>query len=378
MPSGPLDAELVRRLPKVSLHDHLDGSVRAGTLIELAAASGYQELPTTEPADLADWFRRGADRGSLPLYLEGFRHTIALLQDAAALERVAFEYAEDLAQDGVVYAEVRFAPHFHTAGGLGLDAVLDAVLRGLRRGEAEHGLTVRVLVCALRNEPAEQSHRLSELATAWMDRGVCGFDLAGEESGHPAKHHLQAFHRIQRANGSITVHAGEGFGPESIWQALQFCGAHRIGHGTRLAEDMTIHEGRVLKLGSLARYVLDHRIPLEMCLSSNVHTGTVPSLEEHPFPHFLRAGFRVTLNTDNRLMSGVTLTDEYLLAHRAFGLTLTELERVTANAINAAFHPYWERRRILHARIEPGFAAARAEALAAGLDPGPPLGSEDA
>lgn len=183
MPSGPLDAELVRRLPKVSLHDHLDGSVRAGTLIELAAASGYQELPTTEPADLADWFRRGADRGSLPLYLEGFRHTIALLQDAAALERVAFEYAEDLAQDGVVYAEVRFAPHFHTAGGLGLDAVLDAVLRGLRRGEAEHGLTVRVLVCALRNEPAEQSHRLSELATAWMDRGVCGFDLAGEESG---------------------------------------------------------------------------------------------------------------------------------------------------------------------------------------------------
>lgn len=378
MPSGPLDAELVRRLPKVSLHDHLDGSVRAGTLIELAAASGYQELPTTEPAELADWFRRGADRGSLPLYLEGFRHTIALLQDAAALERVAFEYAEDLARDGVVYAEVRFAPHFHTAGGLGLDAVLDAVLRGLRRGEAEHGLTVRVLVCALRNEPAEQSHRLSELATAWMDRGVCGFDLAGEESGHPAKHHLQAFHRIQRANGSITVHAGEGFGPESIWQALQFCGAHRIGHGTRLAEDMTIHEGRVLKLGSLARYVLDHRIPLEMCLSSNVHTGTVPTLEEHPFPHFLRAGFRVTLNTDNRLMSGVTLTDEYLLAHRAFGLTLTELERVTANAINAAFHPYWERRRILHARIEPGFAAARAEALAAGLDPGPPLGSEDA
>jgi adenosine deaminase len=378
MPIGPLDPELVRRLPKVSLHDHLDGSVRPGTLIELAAASGYRELPTTDAPALAEWFRRGADRGSLPLYLEGFRHTIALLQDAAALERVAFEYAEDLARDGVVYAEVRFAPHFHTEGGLGLDAVLDAVQRGLRRGEAEHGLTVRVLVCALRNEPAEQSHRLSELTTAWMDRGVCGFDLAGEESGHPAKHHLQAFHRVQRANGSITIHAGEGFGPESIWQALQFCGAHRIGHGTRLAEDMTIHEGRVLKLGSLARYVLDHRIPLEMCLSSNVHTGTVASLEDHPFPHFLRAGFRVTLNTDNRLMSGVTLTDEYLLAHRTFGLTLTELERVTANAINAAFHPYWERRRILHARIEPGFAAARAEALAAGLDPGPPLGGEDA
>jgi len=378
MAIGPLDPELVRRLPKVSLHDHLDGSVRPSTLLELAEARGYEALPTSDPGALGEWFRRGADRGSLALYLEGFRHTIALLQDAAALERVAFEYAEDLAADGVVYAEVRFAPHFHTAGGLGLDAVLDAVMRGLRRGEEQFGLVARVLVCALRNEPAEQSHRLSELATAWMGRGVCGFDLAGEESGHPAKHHLQAFHRIQRANGSITIHAGEGFGPESIWQALQFCGAHRIGHGTRLVEDMAIHEGRVLQLGSLARYVLDHRIPLELCLSSNVHTGTVPSLEEHPFPHLLRAGFRVTLNTDNRLMSGVTLTDEYLLAHRTFDLTLTELERVTANAINAAFHPYWERRRILHERIEPGFEQAREEAEAAGLDPGPPLGRSEA
>jgi adenosine deaminase len=377
MPTGPLDLDLLRRLPKVSLHDHLDGSVRPATLIELASQCDYDGLPTTDADELGAWFFRGADRGSLPLYLEGFTHTIALLQDAEALERVAYEYAEDLAADGVVYAEVRFAPLFHTKEGLGLDGVLAAVLRGLKRGEEDFRIESRVIVCALRSESAEISSRLADLTTSWLDRGVAGFDLAGEEAGHPPKDHLDAFHTIKRANGSITIHAGEGFGPESIWQALQYCGAHRIGHGTRLMEDMAIWEGKVIRLGRLARFVLDHRVPLEMCLSSNVHTGAVPDLTSHPFPHFLREGFRVTINTDNRLMSGTTMTQEYLLAHQEYGLSLSELERLAVNGINAAFHDYWERRRILHERIVPGYATAREELAELGLEAGPSLSHGD-
>ncbi|MAE45733.1 MAG: adenosine deaminase [Planctomycetes bacterium] len=377
MPTGPLDPDLLRRLPKVSLHDHLDGSVRPATLIELASKCNYDGLPTTDADELGDWFFRGADRGSLALYLEGFTHTIALLQDAEALERVAYEYAEDLAADGVVYSEVRFAPLFHTQEGLGLDGVLAAVLRGLKRGKEDFRIESRVIVCALRSESAEISSRLADLTTSWLGRGVAGFDLAGEEAGHPPKDHLDAFHTIKRANGSITIHAGEGFGPESIWQALQYCGAHRIGHGTRLMEDMAIWEGKVIRLGRLARFVLDHRVPLEMCLSSNVHTGAVPDLASHPFPHFLREGFRVTINTDNRLMSGTTMTQEYLLAHQEYGLSLSELERLAVNGINAAFHDYWERRRILHERIAPGYAIAREELAELGMEAGPSLSHGD-
>lgn len=377
MPTGPLDRKLIQSLPKVSLHDHLDGSIRPATLVDLAQQTGYEGLPTKDPEELGTWFRRGADRGSLALYLEGFAHTIALLQDAESLERAAHEYAEDLAEDGVVYAEVRFAPLFHTTKGLGLDGVLAAVMRGLKRGQADFGIESRIIVCALRNDSAEVSNRLADLTTSWFGRGVVGFDLAGEEAGHPPKDHLDAFHTIKRANGSITIHAGEGFGPESIWQALQFCGAHRIGHGTRLMEDMAIWEGKVIRLGGLARFVLDHRVPLEMCLSSNVQTGAVPDLASHPFPHFLREGFRVTINTDNRLMSGTTMTDEYLLAHQEYGLSLSELERLAVNGINAAFHDYWERRRILHERIEPGYATARRELADLGLDPGPSLSHGD-
>lgn len=377
MPTGPLDRNLLKSLPKVSLHDHLDGSLRAATLVDLAQQVGYEGLPTSDPEELDAWFRRGADRGSLGLYLEGFTHTIALLQDAESLERAAHEYAEDLAADGVVYGEVRFAPLFHTTKGLGLDGVLAAVMRGLKRGHEDFGIECRIIVCALRSESAEVSSRLADLTTSWLGRGVVGFDLAGEEAGHPPKDHLDAFYTIKRANGAITIHAGEGFGPESIWQALQYCGAHRIGHGTRLMEDMAIWEGKVIRLGSLARFVLDHRVPLEMCLSSNVHTGAVPDLASHPFPYFLREGFRVTINTDNRLMSGTTMTDEYQIAHQEYGLSLSELERLAVNGINAAFHDYWERRRILHERIEPGYAAAREELARLGLDPGPSLSHGD-
>ncbi len=355
----PLIEAQVLALPKVSLHDHLDGSLRPATVLELAAEVGYDGLPESDPAALGAWFHRGADRGSLALYLEGFGHTIAVMQSASALERVAYEYAADQAADGVVYFEVRFAPHFHTAGGLGLDAVMEAVMAGLARGREEFNVESSVIVCALRNQSPGLSLKLAELAVAWFDRGVCGFDLAGEEAGHPAKEHLEAFQLIKRQNGSITIHGGEGFGPESIWQALQFCGAHRIGHGTRLIEDMAIYEGKVIKVGSLAKYVLDHRIPLEICLSSNVHTGACARIEDHPFPYFLRHGYRVSLNTDNRLMSNTTLTKEYMLAASIWGLGLDEFERLSVNAMNASFYHYSDRRRIVKERIEPKFAEAR-------------------
>tara|TARA_R110002126_G_scaffold4409_11_gene23187 strand:+ start:10085 stop:11188 length:1104 start_codon:yes stop_codon:yes gene_type:complete len=361
MSNTSLTPDFVRTLPKVSLHDHLDGSLRPISVLELAKQQGYEGLPESDPDALGEWFRRGANRGSLAEYLEGFAHTIAVMQTTEALERVAYEYIEDMHADGVVYAEVRFAPHFHTEGGLGLDSVMEAVIKGLERGRAEHKVEFGVIVCALRNQPAELSLSLAELAVAWFGRGVCGFDLAGEEAGHPPKHHLDAFQYIKRHNGSITIHAGEGFGPESIWQALQFCGTHRIGHGTRLVEDIAVYEGKVIRLGSLASYVLDHRVPLEICLSSNVQTGATPSMQEHPFPTFLGLGMRVTLNTDNRLMSGVTLTDEYMLAHKEFGLGLQAMERVTVNGINAAFFRYKDRDRVLKDVILPGYAAAREE-----------------
>ncbi|MEM9380393.1 MAG: adenosine deaminase, partial [Planctomycetota bacterium] len=223
---GELSESLLRRAPKVLLHEHLDGCLRPATVLELAAEVGYDALPEEDPIRLGRWFFEGADKGSLPQYLEGFRHTIAVMQTTRALERVAYELAEDLAAESCVYFEVRFAPHFHTASGLGLDAVMGAVLRGLQRGKEDFGIESGLIVCAMRNQSAELSLKLAELAVSWFDRGCRGFDLAGEEAGHPPKHHVEAFQLIKRRNGSITIHAGESFGPESIWQALQFCGAH--------------------------------------------------------------------------------------------------------------------------------------------------------
>ncbi len=355
------DRELVHRSPKVLLHEHLDGSLRPATVLELAREAGYGELPEKEPEKLSAWFHAGAARGSLPLYLEGFKHTIAVLQSAGALERAAYEFVEDMAADGVVYAETRFAPHYHTRGGLGEDAVMLAVLGGLERGQRDFGVSTGLIVCALRNEDPQRSEGLAELAVSFRDQGCVGFDLAGEEAGHPAKHHLEAFHLAQRMNFTITIHAGESFGPESIWQALQYCGAHRIGHGTRLVEDMAVYKGKVIKLGTLAQYVLDHRIPIECCLSSNVHTGAVPSLEEHPFRLYFDQRFRVTLNTDNRLMSRTTLSEEILLAVEHFGCTLADLEKIAINGMKSAFVHYDERVRIIFERIKPGFQALRDE-----------------
>jgi adenosine deaminase len=350
----------IRTLPKVLLHDHLDGGLRPKTIIELAGEQGYDKLPTTDPADLADWFHRGARRGSLPLYLEGFAHTTAVMQTEEALERVAYEMMEDMKADGVVYVETRFAPVFHTEKGLHGDEVVNAVLRGLERGKKDFGIEYGVILCAMRN--MKLSLETAELAVDFRERGVVGFDLAGEEGGYPPKKHVDAFHYIQRENFNITVHAGEAFGKESIWQALQWCGAHRIGHATRLVEDIGLdkrNHRKIVRMGYLAQYVLDKRLPLEICLTSNVDTGAVKSVEEHPFGLYYKYKFRVTLNTDDRLMSNTTMTKEYRIAHQVFKLSLNDLEKLTINAMKSAFVPYNRRIQIIYDVIKPGFAAAR-------------------
>ncbi len=348
-------------LPKVALHEHIDGGLRPSTIIELARGQKV-ELPTRDPGELAEWFFRGANRGSLPLYLEGFGVTISVMQSAEALSRVAYELLEDMHREGMVYAELRFAPVFHTQRGLNLEQVVAAVASGMEQARREFGIVSGLIVCAMRDR--SDSLEMAELALDFRDRGVVGFDIAGEESGHPPKRHIEAFHLIQRENFNITIHAGEAFGMESIWQAVQFCGAHRLGHATRLSEDIAVGDGKVVRLGRLAQYVLDHRIPLEICLSSNVHTGAAPSIEKHPFGLYFEQKFRVTLNTDNRLMSRTTQTAELLAAHRAFGLTLGDLEKLTINAMKSAFIPYDRRCDIIYNRIKPGFKAA-AERLAA-------------
>ena len=348
----------IRELPKVLLHEHLDGGLRPATVIELATELGYKNLPTTDPADLAIWFQRGAQRGNLPEYLEGFQHTIAVMQTADTLERVAFEFIEDMHEDGVVYAEVRFAPIYHTGRGLTQDEVVTAVIRGLKRGERTFGVQWGLIICAMREMP--NSLEAAELAIRHRDEGVVGLDLAGGEHGFPPKKHVEAFQAIERANFYITIHAGEAYGPESIWQALQYCGAHRLGHATRLRDDIEVFPDGSMKLGRLAQYILDRRVPLEMCLLSNLHTGACASLDEHPFGMFFRRGFRVCLNTDDRLMSDTSMTRETTLATELFDLSLAELEKLSLNAIKSAFAPFDKRVRILFDRIKPGFAKVRA------------------
>ena len=353
------EKEFIRTLPKVLLHDHLDGGVRPQTLIDLANDQKYDQLPTTDAGELAKWFHRGAMRGSLPLFLEGFKHTCGLMQSEEALERVAYETLEDMKNDGVVYVETRFAPVFHLGKGLDVQKVVMAVLRGLERGKKDFGVHYGLIICAMRHMDPSVSLEMAELAVDFRNRGVVGFDLAGEEGGYPPKKHIDAFHYIQRENFNITVHAGEAFGKESIWQAIQWCGAHRIGHATRLIEDMRVKEGEVLNMGTLAQYVLDKRIPLEICLTSNVHTGAIKSLEEHPFGILYRYKFRCTLNTDDRLMSNITLTDEYCTAAGIFDLNLEDLEKLTINAMKSAFTPYKQRIGLIYNVLKPGFVKAR-------------------
>ena len=352
-----LDPQVLQSLPKVLLHEHLDGVLRPQTVIELARDTGYADLPTNDPDALSHWFFRGANQGSLAKYLEGFAHTIAVMQTEEALQRIAYEQAGDLSRDGIVYFETRFAPVFHTQKGLTHQQIVSAVLKGLERGRKDFGVSSGLIICAMRNMNA--SLEMAELAVDFRARGVVGFDLAGEEGGYPPKKHVDAFHYIQRENFNITVHAGEGYGKESIWQAIQYCGAHRIGHGTRLIDDIAVVDGRAVKLGDLAQYVLDKRIPLEICLLSNVHTGATPSLAEHPFKILYQEKFRVTLNTDNRLMSNTTMTTEFEAAADTFGLSLADFEKITINAMKSAFLPYKERCDLIYQKIKPGYARIR-------------------
>src|SRR5882757_1656174 len=354
-----LNEKILQSLPKVLLHDHLDGGVRPQTITEIAKDTGYDKLPTSDPGELAEWFFRGANRGSLPLYLEGFAHTIAVMQTEESLERIAYEMMEDMKRDGVIYVESRFAPVFHTEKGLHWEDVVNAVLSGMERGKRDFGVEYGLLICGMRN--MHQTLEMAELAVDFRERGVVGLDLAGEEGGYPPKKHVDGFHYAQRENFSITIHAGEAFGKESIWQAIQWCGAHRIGHATRLVEDIAVADGKVVKMGTLAQYILDKRIPLEICLLSNVHTGAVASVKEHPFGLYNKMKFRVTLNTDNRLMSNTNMTKEFGVAVENFDLNLDDLEKITINSMKSAFIPYKRRIDLIYNVIKSGYQKIRLE-----------------
>ncbi|ACY99712.1 adenosine deaminase [Thermomonospora curvata] len=352
--TGRPTLEAIRRAPKVLLHDHLDGGLRPETIVELARAGGYRELPTHDPEELRVWFAEAADSGSLERYLETFRHTVGVMQSAEALRRVAYECAEDLAADGVVYAEVRYAPEQHTQGGLSLDEVVEAVLAGFAEGEREHGIRIGTLVTAMRHQA--RSMEIAELAVRHRDAGVVGFDIAGAEAGYPPTRHLDAFEYLQRENAHFTIHAGEAFGLPSIWQAIQWCGADRLGHGVRIVDDITDRDTPHPKLGRLAAYVRDKRIPLEMCPTSNVQTGAAKSIAEHPIGLLRRLYFRVTVNTDNRLMSGTSLSEEFAKLVDAFGYDWDDLQWFTVNAMKSAFIGFDERLEFINGVIKPGFA----------------------
>lgn len=370
----PLTADTIREAPKALLHDHLDGGLRPESVLQLSQQIGH-ELPVDTVPGLADWFRESADSGSLERYLETFDHTIAVMQTVEGLQRVARECVEDLAADGVVYAEVRYAPEQHLQQGLTLDEVVDAVEEGLREGEAlvrEGGRAIHVdtLVTAMRH--AAKSREIAELAVRHRDDGVAGFDIAGAEAGFPPTRHLDAFEYLRRENFHFTIHAGEAFGLKSIWEAIQWCGTERLGHGVRLVDDITLGGVPVaeiddslpyaewtedqlaqVQLGRLASYVRDRRIPLEMCPSSNLQTGAAATIASHPITLLDRLRFRVTLNTDNRLMSGTSMSREMELLVTEAGWDLRHLRRVTVNAMKSAFLPFDERLAIIEDVIKP-------------------------
>jgi adenosine deaminase len=347
--------DAIRRAPKVLLHDHLDGGLRPATIVELAELDGYRSLPTRDADELATWMTRGAGRKDLVLYLETFAHTVGVMQSRRALIRVARECAEDLAADGVVYAEIRFAPELHLEGGLQLDDVVEAVQEGFRAGSQGRGIRVRTLLTAMRT--AARSLEIAELAVRWRDREVCGFDIAGAEAGHPPTRHLDAFEYVRRENFHLTIHAGEAFGVPSIWEAVQICGAERLGHGVRIVDDIDVGNGDVAKLGRLADLIRDKRVPLELCPTSNVNSGAAASIAEHPIGLLSRLRFRVTLNTDNRLMSATSMSQEMQQLVDAFGWGRRELEWVTLNAMKSAFLPFDERLALIQNVIKPGYAA---------------------
>ena len=359
----------VRAAPKALLHDHLDGGIRPATVLELAEQIGYAGLPAGDADSLGTWFRAAADSGSLVRYLETFDHTLAVMQTEEGLRRVARESALDLAADGVVYAESRYAPEQHLENGLSLEQVVEAVSAGFREGEAQaeaNGTPIRVVSLLTAMRHAAKSREIAELAVAYRDAGVAGFDIAGAEAGFPPTRHLDAFEYLRRENMRFTIHAGEAFGLPSIWEAIQWCGAARLGHGVRIVDDIDVADGidsnaavvgENVTLGRLSSFVRDARIPLEMCPSSNIQTGAADSIAEHPITLLKALRYRVTVNTDNRLMSGTSMSQEMQLLVDEAGWSLSDLRWVTINAMKSAFIPFDERLAIIERIIKPGYAA---------------------
>jgi adenosine deaminase len=374
--------DTLRRAPKALLHDHLDGGLRPETIIELADTVGYQGLPERDADALGAWFRDSADSGSLERYLMTFDQTLAVMQTVGGLHRVASECVQDLAADGVVYAEVRYAPEQHLVDGLSLEDVVEAVNAGFRDGEricAGAGRRIRVTALLTAMRHAAKSTEIAGLVVRYRNEGVAGFDIAGAEAGFPPTRHLDAFEYLRRENAHFTIHAGEAFGLPSIWEAIQWCGADRLGHGVRIVDDLqfttapggtsglkgysqdvahaaTADPSEVV-LGGLASYVRDRRIPLEMCPSSNVQTGAAESIALHPISLLKRLRFRVTINTDNRLMSGTSMTREMSLLVNDAGWALEDLRWATINAMKSAFIPFDERLAIIDDVVKPGYAA---------------------
>ena len=356
-------SDQIKRVPKALLHDHLDGGLRPETIIEIAQQIGYKKLPTDDPKKLADWFEESCNSHSLVRYLETFSHTIAVMQSKEAIVRVSRECAIDLARDGVVYAEVRGAPELFTEQGLTLDQVVEATLEGYKQGMAEaasEGNKIRVesLLCGMR-----QNNRSQEAAAAvvkYRDKGVVGFDIAGPEDGFPPTNQLETFEYLRKENAHFTIHAGEAYGLPSIWEAIQICGAERLGHGVRIIDDIDF-SGDKPKLGPLASYVRDRRIPLELCPTSNLQTGAAKTYSEHPIGMLAKLRFRVTLNTDNRLMSRTSMSNEMSECVKSFGWKFTDLQRVTVNALKSSFIPFEERLEIIEKVVKPAYAVISAE-----------------
>ncbi len=325
----------IERLPKTDLHVHLDGSLRLSTMLDLAERQGV-ELPADTPEGLAKALHCGEHTGSLVEYLKAFDETLRVLQTEDALFRVAYELAEDSAAENVRYMEVRYSPMLHTRGGLRLTTVVEAVLAGLWEAQKDHGIVANVILCGIRNISPESSVEMAQLAVAYKNRGVVAFDLAGAEYDHPAKHHVKAFKLVHNNNIAVTIHAGEAYGPASVHQAIHVCGAHRIGHGCRLRED-----------GDLLHYVNDHRIALECCPSSNVQTGAVRDLRTHPLKLYHDLGLRVTVNTDNRLITDTTASRELWLCHTQMGLDRSDIHRIIINGFKAAFLPFHQKQTMV-------------------------------
>jgi len=330
-----LPLSFFEKLPKTDLHVHLDGSLRLATILDLAEKGGIA-LPAETPEELARAMHIGENTGSLVEYLKAFEITLRVMQDEASLYRIAYELAEDAAQENVRYMEVRYSPMLHTREGLHATTVVEAVLAGLSDAQEDHHIQSNVIICGIRNISPESSLEMAQLAVAYKNRGVVAFDLAGAEYDYPAKHHLDAFQLVRDNNINVTIHAGEAYGPTSIHQAIHVCGAHRIGHGCRLRED-----------GDLLHYLNDHRIPLEACPSSNVQTGAVRDLASHPLKLYLDLGLRVTVNTDNRLITDTTVSRELWLCHTQMGLALPDIKRMLLHGTKAAFLPFHRKQEMV-------------------------------